>query len=335
MNILIDMPVHEPLLKELESIPGLKIKVVDPPGNHIRELPKELIDDTEVMFCTFPPINHREMSKLKFIQISSSGYKQLIGQGFIQRNVRASNARGVFDIPIAEWNIAMMVNLARDIRQILHNQDQQIWDRSPRFQFEIRGLTVGIWGYGGIGRETARLAKSMGLKIYVLSRKGITPRKNIYCVDGTGDEDGVLPDKVFLVHEKEKFLKSIDFLLVAMPQTDDNQGIIGRHELSLLKPSTFLLNPARGELIEEQDLINVLQNHKIAGAALDTHYYYPMPPNHPFWKMPNVILTPHISGSSGSPKFLERIWEIFVQNVKHFQKDGVLLNELTINDLKN
>jgi len=316
MNILIDMPVYETLLKELESLPGLQIKLVDPPNEHTRELPKELIADCDVMFCTFPPANHRDMSQLKFIQISSSGYKQLIGQGFDQRNVQASNARGVFDIPIAEWSISMMVNLARDMRQIIHNQDRQIWDRPSRFQSEIRGLTVGVWGYGGIGRETARLAKSMGLKIHVLSRKGVKPRKNIYCVDGSGDEDGVLPDKIFLTSEKEKFLKSLDFLILSIPQTNDNKGIIGKHELSMLKPSAFLLNPARGELIVEKDLIDVLQNQKIAGAALDTHYYYPLPPNHPLWKMPNVILTPHISGSSGGPKFLERIWEIFVKNVK-------------------
>ena len=335
MNILIDMPVHGPFLKELESIPGLEIKVVDSPHDHVRELPKEIIKDTDILFCTFPPKNHREMSQLKFIQLGSSGYKQLIGEGFDQRKIRACNARGVFDIPIAEWNIAMMVNLARDMRQIFHNQDRQIWDRSPRFQYEIRGLTVGIWGYGGIGRETARLAQSMGLKIHVLSRKGVKPRKNIYCVDGSGDEDGVLPDKVFLTSEKEKFLKSLDFLILSMPQINDNKGIIGKHELSMLKPSAFLLNPARGELIVEKDLVEVLQNQKIAGAALDTHYYYPMPPNHPFWKMPNVILTPHISGSSGSPKFLERIWEIFVKNVKSLQNNEPLLNELSSDDLKN
>ena len=94
---------------------------------------------------------------LKYIQISSAGYNQVTGQGFEKRNVKVCNALGVFDVPIAEWNVAMMVNLARDMRTMMHHQDEQVWDRSARFQHEIHGSVVGIWGYGGIGRETARL----------------------------------------------------------------------------------------------------------------------------------------------------------------------------------
>lgn len=334
MNILIDMPVYEPALKVLQGMPGINVKLVTLPEERLRPLPKELIEDCDALFCTFPPENHQEMDRLKFIQISSAGYKQLIGNGFDERNIKASNALGVFDVPIAEWNVAMMVNLARDMRGMMHNQDAAVWDRSARFQHEIRGGVVGIWGYGGIGRETARQVKALGMKVHVLSRSGVKPRKDIYGVEGTGDPEGVLPDRVFLMNEKEVFLKSLDFLIIAMPQTDSNQGIVSEAELKLLKKSAYLLNPARGPLIEEQALIKALQNNWIAGAALDTHYYYPMPPSHPLWGMPNVIMTPHISGSSLSPKFLERVWDIFVQNVQRLQNSANLLNELTASDLK-
>lgn len=333
MNIVIDMPVYEPMLKKLHDIPGVNIQLVDNPEERSRTLPLELLLNCDAIFCTFPPENHSEMEQLKFIQISSSGYKQLIGQGFEKRKITACNALGVFDVPIAEWNMAMMVNLARDIRSLIRNQDLQNWDRDARFQHEIRGSVVGIWGYGGIGRETARLAKNMGMKVHVLSRSGVKPRENVYCVQGTGDVEGVLPDKVFLMNQKEDFLRDLDFLIVAMPQTEDNKGIIGKEELSNLKPTAFVLNPARGSLIEEQALIEALQNNIIAGAALDTHYYYPMPVEHPLWKMPNVILTPHISGSSASPKFLERVWDIFVQNVERLTENKKLLNELPASEL--
>lgn len=334
MNVLIDMPVYEPMLKVLRDLPGVTVRVLDPSEERVRPLPKELIENCDALLCTFPPENHLDMSSLKYLQISSAGYKQLIGQEFHKRNIQACNALGVFDVPISEWNVAMMVNLARDMRCMMHNQDTQVWDRSVRFQHEIRASVVGIWGYGGIGRETARLARVMGMHIYVLSRSGIAPRANVYCVNGTGDSEGILPDKVFLMNEKEEFLKSLDFLIMAMPQTDNNQGIIGEAELKLLKKSAFLLNPARGPLVDEHALIKALQENWIAGAALDTHYYYPMPVDHPLWNMPNVILTPHISGSSSSPRFLERVYDIFFQNLQRMQKGDPLLNQLTPKQLQ-
>ncbi|NNU33250.1 hypothetical protein HK413_02055 [Mucilaginibacter sp. S1162] len=205
MNILIDMPVYVPALKKLKDMPGVNVKVVDLPEERVRPLPTNLIADCDALFCTFPPQNHEDMDQLKFIQISSAGYTQLIGKGFDDRNVKACNALGVFDVPIGEWNVAMMINLARDMRGMMHNQDAAVWDRSARFQHEIRGSIVGIWGYGGIGRETARLVKALGMQVHVLSRSGVKPRTDIYSVAGTGDPEGVLPDKVFLMEEKEAF----------------------------------------------------------------------------------------------------------------------------------
>jgi phosphoglycerate dehydrogenase-like enzyme len=334
MNILIDMPVYAPALKKLRDMPGVNVQIVNQPEERVRLLSKELIADCDAIFCTFPPENHRDMERLKFIQISSAGYTQLIGKGFDERNVKACNALGVFDVPIGEWNMAMMINLARDARGMMHNQDAAIWDRSARFQHEIRGSVVGIWGYGGIGRETARLVKALGMQVHVLSRSGVKPRTDIYSVAGTGDPEGVLPDKVFLMEQKEVFLKGLDFLIIAMPQTDTNAGIVGEAELKMLKPTAYLLNPARGPLIEEQAFIKALEKNWIAGAALDTHYYYPMPADHPLWKMPNVILTPHISGSSLSPKFLERVWDIFILNIERLHNGKHLLNELAPANLK-
>jgi phosphoglycerate dehydrogenase-like enzyme len=333
LNILIDMRVHEPALEELKAIPGVSVRLVEPPEERARPLPLELIRECDALFCTFPPENLHEMTALKFIQISSAGYTQLIGKGLNERHIRASNALGVFDVPIAEWNLAMMVNLARDMRGMMHNQDVECWDRSARYQHEIRGSVVGIWGYGGIGRETARLAKALGMRVHILTRSGVGPRTNVYCVPGTGDPEGILPDKVFRSEEKEKFLRGLDFLVLAMPQTSANTGIVGETELRQLKETAFLLNPARGPLVNEQALIDALRNHRIAGAALDTHYHYPMPAGHPLWEMRNVIMTPHISGSSLSPRFLERVWDIFVQNAGKLVRGEPLLNELSSAEL--
>jgi len=104
--------------------------------------------------------------------------------------------------------------------------------------------------------------------------------------------------------------------------------LVGEAELAALRPSCYILNPARGPLIRETALLDALRAGRIAGAALDTHYRYPMPPDHPLWRFPNVIMTPHIS-STLSPHYLERVWDLFVQNVRRFSAGEPLLNELT------
>jgi phosphoglycerate dehydrogenase-like enzyme len=332
-QILVDMPVHTGFLEKLRSMGGIEVHVLPEtevtPVPRPADVPGELAPGIDAMFCTYPPVNIDQMRKLRFVQISSAGYAQLIGKGLPERRVRASNARGCFDVPIAEWNLAMIVNLARDLRQMIRNQDAQIWDRGARFQSEVRGLTVGIWGYGGIGRETARLLKAMGLRVHVLSRGGIGRIEDVYSVPGTGDPEGKLPDRVFLAGEELAFLRELDFLILAMPLTPTTEGIIGECQLRALPRSAFLLNPSRGPLIQEQALLKALNDGWIAGAAIDTHYHYPLPPEHPLWRFPNVILTPHISGSAQSPYFLERTWDIFVENVARLVRNRPLLNQLS------
>jgi phosphoglycerate dehydrogenase-like enzyme len=330
MKLLIDVPVEPAALAVLQASGRCEIEVIIPPVEAVRPLAAARIAGADVLFCNFPPANLADMRALKWIQIASTGYTQLFGLGLPERGIRATNARGCFDVPIAEWNLAMMVNLARNLRQMIRHQDAAVWDRGAIFQREIRGLTIGLWGYGGIGRETARLARQLGLRVHVLTRTGTAgPRGEIYAVPGTGDPEGVLPDRVFGAGEELAFLGGLDFLVVALPLTKATEGLIGERELQALPRHAFVLNPARGPIIRQEALLRALREKWIAGAALDTHYHYPMPPDHPLWKFPNVIFTPHISGSSLSPRFRERLWDIFVQNVGRFRRGEPLLNVLT------
>jgi len=301
------------------------------PANFKQILTAELAASAEILFCDHPPVNLDEMTALRLIQVASVGTTQLDGLGLAERGIRVCNARGAFDVPIAEWNVTMMINLLRDMRGMIRNQEAAVWDRDPHFQQELRGSTVGIWGYGGIGRETARLGKALGLTIHALTRHGSPgPREDIYCLPGTGDPEGKFPDRFFTPDQTEEFLAGLDFLILAIPMSPQNEGIVGEAELAALPGHAFVLNPARGPLIQEAALLRALEKGEIAGAALDTHYHYPMPPDHPLWKMPNVIMTPHISGSSGSPHFLSRTWDILSQNAARYASDSSLLNEVTM-----
>jgi phosphoglycerate dehydrogenase-like enzyme len=333
VSVLIDIPAPSDAIRCLRAMPRVHVSVIESPEEHQRALPAEVIQNIEILFCTHPPTNFEDMKAVKLIQIASVGYAQLIGLGLAGTGVRACNSRGVFDVPIAEWNMAMMVSLARNLRGMIRNQESQIWDRSAVFQREIRGSTVGIWGYGGIGRESARLAKAFGMNVHVMSRRPVRPRSGAYVVPGASDSEGVLADRQFIDGQELEFLAGLDFLILALPLTKQTEGLIGERQLQALPRTSFVLNPARGPIIQEHALLRALNEGWIAGAALDTHYHYPMPPNHPLWRFPNVIFTPHISGSSLSPHFRERIWEIFLNNVDRYLNGQPLLNELTREEL--
>jgi phosphoglycerate dehydrogenase-like enzyme len=265
-RILVDMPDNPAGRARLERLPDLAVEHVEP-SEEARPIPEDIARDKHILFCTIPPTNVGGMVALELVQIASAGYSQLYGLDLAQRAIRACNALGVFDTAIAEWNIAMMVNLARDLRRMIRNQESGIFDRSARFQREVRGHTVGIWGYGGIGRETARLANNMGMVVHVMSRHGVGPRRNTYSLPGTGDPEGTLPDRVFLPRQEGEFLAGLDFLVLGMPLMPATEGIIGAERLRAMRPSSFLLNPARGPLVQEDALLRALREGWIAGAA--------------------------------------------------------------------
>jgi phosphoglycerate dehydrogenase-like enzyme len=326
-------PFLAPISGKAPSIEDIDIKVMKSMGAG-QIWPEEEAERVEIIFGTHMPINLAAFTNLRWVQIESSGFSHLFPFGLDSRPVTVTNARGIFDSPIAEWNIAMMTNLVRDVRSLIRNQETRIWDRSARFTGELRGKTVGIWGYGGIGRQTARLAKAFGMKIHVLTRSGQKSRDDSSCKVGTGDPDGSMPDRYFSETEKIEFLRSLDFLILALPLTKSTEGMVGDEELGALPKGAFVLNPARGPIIREESLLKALRTGHLGGAALDTHYHYPLWADHPLWTFPNVILTPHIAGTTFSPNFQNDLMEIFRENLGRYLSSQPLLNQVASSDLK-
>jgi len=336
LTILICLEAKEYAIAKIRKLcPEADIRI----GPHIddagQNAPAELMKGTQVLLCEVPPANFDDFDQLKWIQVSSAGYTQVLDLPILQRGIRVCNGLGNFDISIAEWNIMMILIWCRDLLGLQQNQRDKVWDRSAKYQNELRGSVVGFYGYGGIARETARLAKAMGLVVWAMTRDGKVKKRSLkYCVEGTGDRDGVLPDRVFAPDRKEEFFGGLDYLIIAMPLTPATKGIIGENQLRMLKSSAVLINPARAPIIEEQAYIRCLRERWIRGSSLDVHYAYPLPPEHPLWAMPNLILTPHISGSESSPHFSERIYDIFIQNLERYCTGRPLLNELSESQLK-
>src|SRR5262249_30880787 len=136
-------------------------------------LPSDFLRGAGVFLCKFSPRDLLHMPHLKKVHPATVGYEHLRHPGPAGPPVRLCNARGIFDTASAEWNLTMMVNLVRDLRVMIRNQEQARWERLDRFEQEVRGGVVGLWGYGGIGRETARLAKAFGMTVHVLTRSPV------------------------------------------------------------------------------------------------------------------------------------------------------------------
>lgn len=328
-QVLIDIDVDPTWVENLADETGVTVALAPPSRGSARELPETMLRDVEVMLGSALPTNHPAMTALQWLQLGSAGYAQVENIGLASRGVRVCNASGVNDVPIAEWAVMMMIALTRDLPELMRNQQAAAWDRDARFQQEIRGRTLGVWGYGGIGRETARLAHTLGLRIHALTRSGKIKPRLAFRERDTGDDDGRLPEHVFSLHEATRFCEGLDFLMLAMPLTPDNVALINRDHFQALPDHAFLLNPARGGLVNEGDLLHALETHQIAGAAIDTHFQYPLPPSHPLWRRANVIITPHIAGSSQSTRYLDRLWRLLRENLQRWRTGQVLLNEIS------
>ena len=336
LTILISLATTDQALDQIrQACPHAEIRTgpwIDDEGQN---MPTELMTGAHVLLCEIPPANFDDFDQLQWIQLTSAGYSQVLDLPILARNIRVTNGRGNFDAPIAEWNIMMILMWHRHMLEALHNQQHQVWDRSARFQSELRGSVIGLYGYGGIARQTARLAQAMGLEVWALTRDGrAQPRPLIYCLQGTGDPEGVLPDRTFSAAQQQEFFAGLDYLLVGLSLTPATEGIITAKELKMLKPSAVLINPSRAAIIDEQAYIQCLQEKWIRGSSLDVHYAYPLPPEHPLWSMPNLVMTCHISGSAACPYFFERVYDIFSQNISRFCADEPLLNELTESQLR-
>jgi len=334
MKILVSTELGDAELARIREAAG-DAQVEYVPHDESGPMDPDLLRDVDVLLCQFPPENFEAFENIKWVQVTSAGYAQLLDLGLPEKGIAATNGLGVFDIPIAEWNILMLLYWHRHMPEMEENQRQHNFDRSAQYQREIRGSVVGFYGYGGLARETARLAKTMGIEVWVLTRNGSTKaREGIFCVEGTGDPEGVLPDRVFSADEDEAFLSGVDYLVLSIPLTPATEGLIGERELKLMKDDAVLLNPARGPIVQLEALIQCMEEGWIRGASLDTHYAYPLPEDHPVWELPNTMLTPHISGSALSPKYPERVTEVFVQNLGRFQAGKPFINRLSDSQLR-
>src|SRR5947209_3346505 len=195
-RILMDLTIDPAAAEKLRCLPGVVVHELEGSHEPVERDPK-LLHDVDVLLAKHPPKNFEDQKFLKLWQLATVGFDHFAHLRLGERPFTVCNARGVFDSGIGEWVAAMLVNLKRDLRGMIRDQDQGKWNRAAAYMQEVRGKVAGIWGYGGLGREAARVSKALGLTVHVLTRRAVGPRLNDFTPPGTGDPQGVLPDRVF------------------------------------------------------------------------------------------------------------------------------------------
>jgi D-2-hydroxyacid dehydrogenase (NADP+) len=236
---------------------------------------------------------------LRWIQVMTTGVNYILNRPSLRKDVIVTSCRGIHGPQMSEMAFLLMLALNRNFPRVIRNQDQRVWERWPAaLLFQKK---VGILGMGVIGEEIARKCKAFGMTVFGID---IVPRR-IDSVD-IYYHPGKLPEVA----------GDVDYLILAAPATPETHRIVGQKVLSCMKSSAFLINIARGELVDEEALIQALNSGKIAGAALDALPVEPLPADHPLWRAKNIIITPHVGGMSDI--YVEQVLPILEENLRRF-----------------
>ena len=263
----------------LERFPQLTINVV---GHHNDVGP--YIADTEILLCFSPPMADHvvcDAPKLKWIQALGTGVDNIVDLPSLGKEVVVTNVRGIHGPPVSEATIAYMLSLARDMPRSARAQERNAWERWPARLLE--GKTVGILGVGLIAEYLAPICKALGMNVIGISG---SPRP----------APGF--DRVVARTDLMKVVPEFDYLVALAPLTPETRGIVGEKLLAAMKPSAYLVNVARGGVVDEPALIKALEAGTIAGAALDVFSEEPLPASSPIWKTKNLTVFPHLGGYS-------------------------------------
>jgi len=238
-------------------------------------------------------------AKLRWIQALGTGVDGIVDRPALRPGVLVTNMHGLHGDSVPEAAVMLMLALARDLPRAMRNRNARTWERYPSRL--LKGKTVGVFGVGAIARSLAPKCKSFGMRVI-----GITSA--VRGVEGF--------DRMVRRDDLESVVGDLDFLVLLTPYTRETHGIVGERVLAAMKPSAFLVNLARGGIVDEDALLGALREKRLAGAALDVFATEPLPEDHPFWSMDNVIVTPHLGGFHD--QYAEEALPTLVANFRKF-----------------
>lgn len=319
VNLLVTVPLNEAGRQQITDISN-KIKLTDISELVLAERKGDdaaskqldaLLAEAEIIYGFRLPNNFiARAPKLKWFQPTSAGVDRFLDDAFRQSSVVMTNVSGMHATPIGEYVLMFMLMFAKRAPSCFQMKQERQWKQF--MPAVLRSKTVGIVGLGNIGREVARLAKAFGMRV-VATRRSARQSKPVRNVD-----------RLFPLDQLSQLLSESDFVVLSLPLTPESHKIIGEAELRSMKPTAYLINIGRGNLIDEAALINALEKHLIAGAGLDVFATEPLPADSRLWELPNVIFSPHIAG--GMEDYIAQANVVFCQNLRRYLSGEKLVN---------
>jgi phosphoglycerate dehydrogenase-like enzyme len=229
----------------------------------------------------------------------------------VNSNIVVTRTRGLHNLPVSEWVMLQLLAVTKRLPELVVAQHEGKW-RPVEIPVTIQGRTMGIVGYGEIGQTLAVRARAFGLRV-VGTRRHPQPAAEL--------------DALYPPDELDRLLAESDYVVILTPLTPETRGLIGAAQLRQMKPEAWLINVARGEVVQEEALLQALRDGSIAGAALDVFAQEPLPPDSPLWKLPNVLITPH-SGGVRHPSFSGAALDQFLDNLERYSRGEPLRNQV-------
>ena len=317
-----------------------RIRAVDPSirlssyaSKEADSIPPELWDKVEVLLTSGRNLPKPEMvPNLKWAQNSLAGVETLLKSDLAHKSgLLITSASGTMVATMGEYTMMAMLMLAHKIPEIIQLQRKKEWGNNLSKALQpqdLRGLTVGIVGYGSIGREVARLLQPFGMTILAAKKNMMKLEDEGYSPAGLGDPEGKLFTRLYPIEALKGMLSECDYVVIALPHTPETHHLFDKEVFDAMKPGAFLVNVARGGMVKDEDLVAALKSGKVAGAVLDVFDPEPLPADSPYWSLPNVIITPHVSGVTAD--LMDDVVELFAVNLKRYLSGQTLYNRVDL-----
>lgn len=298
-----------PFLTELRQMAAIVV------GDSVRDFATAAVDAEIILNWTGPLALLREVlllsRRVRWIHSRSAGLEETLFPELIASNVIVTNSRGIFSPSLGEFALGAILYFAKDFRRMIRNQMAGVWE--PFDITTVSGQTLGIVGYGSIGRAVA--ARGRALEMSVL---GLRMRAS------QQPENDSLIDQLYGSEQRLEMLSRCDYVVVALPLTEQTRGFIADAEFAALKKSAVVINVGRGPTINERAMIKMLSENRIRGAALDVFDQEPLPQGHPFYCLENVLLSPHCADHT--PDWQDNAMRFFLAQLERFRRGETLFN---------